>query len=106
MTQQLVATQSAQLQQKSRFPETRLELSDYKVMIWTWFWRACECRTLQVISVLQALKMDDFFHQANVNNRQQRCVFYPLLGGLIAEVQGGGVPVYGNVGVSQRGSVV
>lgn len=32
--------------------------------------------------------------------------FYPLLGGLVAEVQGGGVPVHSDVGVPYRGSVV
>lgn len=33
------------------------------------------------------------------------CV-YPLLGGLVAEVQGGGVPVHSNISVSHRGSVL
>lgn len=32
--------------------------------------------------------------------------FYPLLGGLIAEVQGGGVPVYGNISIAQRSPVI
>lgn len=32
--------------------------------------------------------------------------FHPLLGGLIAEVQGGGVPVHGDISISQRGSVI
>lgn len=32
--------------------------------------------------------------------------FYPLLGGLVAEVQGSGVPVYGDIRISQRGSVI
>ena len=34
------------------------------------------------------------------------CVFYPLLGGLVAEVQGGGVPVHSYISISYRCSVL
>lgn len=33
------------------------------------------------------------------------CV-YPLLGGLVAQVQGGGVPVHSNISITYRGSVL
>lgn len=34
------------------------------------------------------------------------CAFYPLLGGLVAEMQGGGVPVHSYVSISYRGPVL
>ena len=34
------------------------------------------------------------------------CVFYPLLGGLVAKVQGSGVPVNSYISISYRGSVL
>lgn len=52
-------------------------------------------------NVLPLSKTDELFIQANL------CVcFYPFLGGLVAEVQGSGVPVYSNISISQRGSVI
>lgn len=43
----------------------------------------------------------------SVRDRECVCVcVYPLLGGLVAEVQGGGVPVHSNISIPYRGSVL
>ena len=43
---------------------------------------------------------------ADEQKLEEKCVFYPLLGGLVAEVQGCGVPVHSYISVSYRGSVL